>query len=88
MFGSEARVVQRGYVSEPAVSATLQRVRAGLQVDLFPIVRLLGLEVWLRHLDATYPQKTEGTAVEPASSEVASTPELTAKGAQRVSLTP
>lgn len=86
MLGPDARVVQRGYVRQAAMSATLQRVRAGLQADLFPIVRLLGLEVWLRHLDVTYPQAPERAAINRASADFEYTPGLTAKRTQHVGL--
>lgn len=57
IMGRDARVVRRGYVNASAVHTDLQHLRAGLHVDLYPIVRLLGLEVWLRQVETRYPSE-------------------------------
>jgi asparagine synthase (glutamine-hydrolysing) len=52
LFGEDARVVRRGYVDLPQLLAAMNKARDGRHDDVYSIMRVISLEVWLRGLEA------------------------------------
>jgi asparagine synthase (glutamine-hydrolysing) len=52
LFGEDARVVRRDYVDLPQLLAAMNNARDGRQTDVYSIMRVIALEVWLRGLEA------------------------------------
>lgn len=52
LFTTEAKIVQRGYVDLSQLLAALERARDGRERDVFSLIRIISLEIWLRGLNA------------------------------------
>lgn len=51
LFGPDARVVRRGYVDLPKLLAAMNEARDGRHPDVYSLMRVISLEVWLRGLE-------------------------------------
>ena len=67
LFGEDARVVRRGYVDLPQLLAAMNKARDGRHDDVYSIMRVISLEVWLRGLEArTRTRPVESSTAQPA----------------------
>jgi asparagine synthase (glutamine-hydrolysing) len=51
LFTADARVVRHGYVDLPQLLIALDKARDGRAQDIFSLIRVISLEVWLRGLE-------------------------------------